>query len=221
MITEFLQNNQKKLDKLAKFMLDYNQKVNLTRIVEPDEIAEKHYMDSILPLTLYDVPRGTIVLDVGSGAGFPGIPMKLFREDLNVTLLDSSRKRTDYLKALLAHINADCAVVTARSEELAYDADFREKFGLAVARAVANLPALCEYCLPFVEVGGVFLAMKGENDETDSSENALRILGGELIEVKKYVLSSGNKRSLVIIRKVRGTPTNSPRKRVNITRNPL
>jgi 16S rRNA (guanine(527)-N(7))-methyltransferase RsmG len=202
-------------------MLEYNAHTNLTRIVEPSEIVEKHYVDSVLPLTLCNVPHGTIALDVGSGAGFPGIPMKLFRPDLSVTLLDSAKKRTDYLAALLREIEVDCTVVTARSEELSHNPDFRERFGLVTARAVANLAALCEYCLPFAEVGGVFLALKGENCESESAREAVRVLGGELERVERYELPSGDKRSLVVIRKVGQTPTKYPRKRTNIVRNPI
>ncbi|MCL2070607.1 MAG: 16S rRNA (guanine(527)-N(7))-methyltransferase RsmG [Oscillospiraceae bacterium] len=218
---EFIQENSALLQKLTEFMLCYNKKLNLTRIVEPREVVEKHYIDSILPLTLYNVPRGTYVLDVGSGAGFPGIPMKIFRGDLTVTLLDSSRKRTDYLRLLLEEIGVDCEVVTARSEELAHDLQFREEYGVVVARAVANLPSLCEYCLPFVARGGVFLAMKGENDESDSADFAIEQLGGELDGVIKYNLPSGDKRSLVVVRKSGGCPGRYPRKRVNIGKNPL
>ncbi|MCL2632925.1 MAG: 16S rRNA (guanine(527)-N(7))-methyltransferase RsmG [Oscillospiraceae bacterium] len=215
-----IQKNEK-FQKMTDFMLEYNKHTNLTRITEPREIIEKHYIDSIMPLALYDVPRGTITLDVGSGAGFPGVPMKLFRPDLDITLLDSAKKRTDYLKALLQEIDVDCTVITGRSEELSFNSDYREKFGLVTARAVANLAALCEYCLPFVEVGGVLMAMKGSDDESASASNALRLLGGEIAQIKEYTLPSGDKRSLVIIKKISQTPMNYPRKRVNITKNPL
>jgi len=227
-INQFLNQHKQTLDRLTAFMLDYNTHTNLTRITDLDEIIEKHYIDSILPLTLYNVPRGTIsghgncrVLDVGSGAGFPGIPMKLFRSDLQVTLLDSAKKRTDYLQSLLRHIQVECEVVTGRSEELAHNPDYREKYGLVTARAVANLAALCEYCLPFVQVGGVFLAMKGEHSEVDSARTAIELLGGEIQDTIKYDLPSGDKRNLIIIKKVRQTPTQYPRKRVNITKNPI
>ncbi|MCL1903016.1 MAG: 16S rRNA (guanine(527)-N(7))-methyltransferase RsmG [Oscillospiraceae bacterium] len=221
MFDEFIKANQEKLDKITSFMLEYNKKVNLTRIVEKEEIIEKHYIDSMLPLTLYNVPRGTIVLDIGSGAGFPGIPMKLHRPDLSVTLLDSSRKRTDYLRQLLNEIEVDCDVITARSEELAHDKSQRETYGLVVARAVANLASLCEYCLPFVKVGGVFFAMKGEKSEVTPAEKAMRLLGGEVAEVIDYTLPSGDKRNLVVIKKIRECSTVYPRRRVNITKNPL
>jgi len=209
------------LDKLTAFMLEYNSHTNLTRITDPDDIREKHYLDSILPLTLYNVPRGTSVLDVGSGAGFPGIPMKIYRPDLNITLLDSARKRTDYLSAALREIGVDCAVITARSEELAHNPDYREKYGLATARAVANLPALCEYCLPFVKQDGVFFAMKGADNEAGAARAAIKLLGGEIAEVKEYALPGGDRRSLVIIRKAAQTPAEYPRRRVNIVKTPL
>ncbi|MDR0197299.1 MAG: 16S rRNA (guanine(527)-N(7))-methyltransferase RsmG, partial [Oscillospiraceae bacterium] len=188
--------------------------VNLTRITEPADVFEKHYIDSILPLTLYIVPRGTLTLDVGSGAGFPGIPMKMFRPDLRMTLVDSAKKRTDYLKAALREIGLDCAVITGRSERLAYEPDLREAFGFVTARAVASLPVLCEYCLPFVKVGGVFIAMKGANDEADLARDTARVLGAQIVEVKKYALSSGDRRSLVIMEKTARTPRAYPRKRM-------
>ncbi|MCL1832328.1 MAG: 16S rRNA (guanine(527)-N(7))-methyltransferase RsmG [Oscillospiraceae bacterium] len=177
-----------------------------------------------MPLNIpptFCVPRGTSVLDVGSGAGFPGVLWKLYRPDLTVTLLDSARKRTDYLSALLRELGVGCRVVTARSEELAHEAAERERYGAVTARAVANLAALCEYCLPFVAVGGVFLALKGEDCETAVASAAMSALGGELEAVHKYALPSGDKRSLVVVRKVRQTPTKYPRKRINIVKNPI
>ena len=227
-IKTFLHEHRNTLNNLTSFMLNYNKKVNLTRIVEPDEIIEKHYIDSILPLILHNVPRGTITLDVGSGAGFPGVPVKIFRPDLDVTLLDSSRKRTDYLSALLGKIGVKCRVVTGRSEELSHNPDFRERYGLVISRAVANLAALCEYCLPFVEVGGMFLARKGEGSEVVSAMNACVLLGGEVQEIVEYELPSYEmantirpKRSLVVIKKVLQTPTKYPRRRINIVKNPI
>jgi 16S rRNA (guanine527-N7)-methyltransferase len=240
-IEAFLNENEAVLSRLTAFMLDYNAHTNLTRITAPDEIREKHYIDSVLPLMVSEhcqlsivnckfpiVPRGTSLLDVGSGAGFPGIPMKLLRPDLRVTLLDSARKRTDYLEAVLREIDVECAVVMGRSEELAHSPDYREKFGVVTARAVANLAALCEYCLPFVkppagsgQAGGVFLAMKGEDSEHAAAVRAIELLGGEIEAVHEYALPSGDARNLVVIRKVRPTPTAYPRKRVNITKNPM
>jgi 16S rRNA (guanine527-N7)-methyltransferase len=147
---------------------------------------------------------------------------KLFRPDLQVTLLDSAKKRTDYLTALLKEINTECRVVTGRSEELAHDEAFRERYDVVTARAVANLASLCEYCLPFVKVGGTFLAMKGEKDELDSARKAIEVMGAAAVGTPfRYELPSGAKRSLIIIEKTSQTPTNYPRKRVNITKNPI
>jgi 16S rRNA (guanine(527)-N(7))-methyltransferase RsmG len=222
-IAAFLRENAVPLGKITEFMLAANAHTNLTRITEPAEIVEKHYIDSVLPLTMCDVPRGTSMLDVGSGAGFPGIPVKLFRPDLRVTLLDCARKRTDYLTGLLAFIGVDCTVLRGRSEELSRLPAHRERYGLVTARAVANLAALCEYCLPFAEPGGIFLAMKGDDctREICGSEHALQLLGGELISAERYALPSGDRRTLVVVRKIRPTPPEFPRQRTNIGKNPL
>lgn len=218
---ELSEEQTDKLDKLASYMVEYNRNVNLTRITEPDEITEKHYIDSILPITMIDVPRGTKVIDVGAGAGFPSLPMKIYRPDLIFTLLDSSNKRITYLESACGMIGAECETVHARSEELGRDKNYREKFGLAVARAVAQLNVLCEYCLPFVKVGGMFIALKGEKDEVPEAENAIKMLGGELADVKRYTLPGGDKRNLVIIKKVSGTPPQYPRVSAKIAKKPL
>lgn len=210
-----------KLDKLAEYMVEYNKNVNLTRITDPDEIVEKHYIDSILPLTMVDVPRGTKAVDVGAGAGFPSLPMKIYRDDLEFTLVDSSNKRITYLDSACGILGLSCETVHARSEELGQNAKYREKYGLAVARAVASLNVLCEYCLPFVKTGGMFLALKGEKDESAEAENAVKKLGGEIVDVKKYSLPSGDRRNLVVIRKISGTPAQYPRVSAKIAKKPL
>jgi len=202
-------------------MLEYNQKVNLTAITEPESIYEKHYIDSIYPLILTDVPRGTQVIDVGTGAGFPGVVWKIFRPDLNITLLDSLRKRINYLCLLRENLKLDFETIHARSEELSLSREYREKFDVAVSRAVASLPALCEYCLPFVKVGGVMLAMKGVKTEGGDAGFALDELGGAAENIIEYKLPSGDGRSLIVIRKVRETPKRYPRQRINISKNPL
>ena len=210
-----------KLDKLASYMVEYNKNVNLTRITDPDEITEKHYIDSILPLTMVNVPRGTKVIDVGAGAGFPSLPMKIYRPDLEFSLLDSSNKRITYLQSACDLLGITCETIHARGEELGKDKNYREKYGLAVARAVASLNVLCEYCLPFVEAGGLFLALKGEKDESAEAENSIKKLGGELQEIKKYELPGGDKRNLIIIKKVSPTPPQYPRVSAKISKKPL
>lgn len=210
-----------RLSELSAFMLEYNRKVNLTRITEPREIAGKHFLDSILPLTFLDVPRGTKCADIGTGAGFPALPMKLYRPDLDFTLIDSLGKRVIYLKLACERLGIECTALHARGEEAARDPALREKFGFVTARAVAALNVLCEYCLPFVAVGGCFAALKGAEDETDGAKNAVRLLGGEIEEVKKYALPNGDRRNLVLIRKKNETPSRYPRAGGVITKKPL
>jgi 16S rRNA (guanine527-N7)-methyltransferase len=209
------------LQKLADYMVDYNKHTNLTRITEPAEIIEKHYIDSILPLTMVNVPRGTKCIDVGAGAGFPSLPMKIYRPDLEFTLLDSGNKRIAYLESACDLLGINCETVHARGEELGRDAKYREKYGAATARAVAQLNVLCEYCLPFVKVGGVFLALKGEKDETDNAGNSIKTLGGEIEDIKRYELPGGDKRCLIIIRKTTATPQQYPRVSAKIAKKPL
>ena len=214
-------NQQAMLDKLASYMVEYNRKVNLTRITDPEEITVKHYIDSILPLTMVDVPRGTKAIDVGAGAGFPSLPMKIYRPDLDFTLLDSLNKRVTYLGSACEMLGISCEIIHSRGEELGRDKAYRDKFGLAVARAVAALNVLCEYCLPFVKVGGLFLALKGGNDESAEAENAVKVLGGKIEEVKKYSLPGGDSRTLVVIRKIVPTPQQYPRASAKIAKAPL
>ena len=218
---ELTEDQKIQLDKLAAYMVEYNKNVNLTRITEPEEIEEKHYIDSILPLTMVNVPCGTKAIDVGAGAGFPSLPMKIYRPDLKFTLLDSSNKRVTYLDSACKLLGIECETVHARGEELGRDEKYRERYGLAVARAVAGLNVLCEYCLPFVETGGIFIALKGEKDETDTAQNAVKKLGGEIREIKKYELPGGDKRNIVIIEKVSPTPPQYPRASAKIARKPL
>ena len=210
-----------KLSELTEFMLEYNKKVNLTRITEENEIIEKHYIDSILPLVMIDVPRGTSLIDVGTGAGFPSVPMKIYRDDLDITMIDSLNKRIVYLDELCKKLDINCKKYHIRSEEAGRDKSFREKYDIAAARAVAALNILCEYCLPFVKKNGLFIAMKGERDETKEAENSISQLGGKIKEIKRYSLPSGDKRSLVIIEKIKETPPKYPRTSALISKKPL
>ena len=155
-LTEF---QVKQLETLTDFMLEYNKNVNLTRITEPNEVIEKHYIDSILPLTMVDVPRGTLCADIGTGAGFPSLPMKIYRPDLEFTLIDSLGKRITYLDLACEKLGISCRTIHARSEEAAKKPELRDSFGFVTARAVAALNVLCEYCLPYVKKGGIFAAI--------------------------------------------------------------
>lgn len=217
-LTEF---QVKQLETLTDFMLEYNKNVNLTRITEPNEVIEKHYIDSILPLTMVDVPRGTLCADIGTGAGFPSLPMKIYRPDLEFTLIDSLGKRITYLDLACEKLGISCRTIHARSEEAAKKPELRDSFGFVTARAVAALNVLCEYCLPYVKKGGIFAALKGSEDETKLAENAIKKLSGEITDVKKYKLPSGDARQLVIIKKISDTPPQYPRAGGVIAKRPL
>lgn len=217
-LTEF---QAKQLETLTDFMLEYNKNVNLTRITEPNEVIEKHYIDSILPLTMVDVPRGTLCADIGTGAGFPSLPMKIYRPDLEFTLIDSLGKRITYLDLACEKLGITCRTIHARSEEAAKKPELRDSFGFVTARAVAALNVLCEYCLPYVKKGGIFAALKGSEDETKLAENAVKKLCGEITDVKKYKLPSGDARQLVIIKKISDTPPQYPRAGGVIAKRPL
>lgn len=215
------EEQEQKLKALTDFMLEYNKKVNLTRITEYDEIIEKHYIDSILPLLLVNVPRGTSFADIGTGAGFPSLPMKIYRPDLRFTLIDSLNKRITYLEQATALISEPCTLVHGRGEELARKPEYRDSFDFVTARAVAQLNELCEYCLPYVKKGGYFLALKGAKNETELAENAIEKLGGELDRVLDYSLPCGDKRTLVVIKKITETPKQYPRASGVMAKKPL
>ena len=198
-----------RLDLYAQRLVAWNEKMNLTGITDPDGILEKHFIDSIEPLRFVEIPRNARVIDVGTGAGFPGLPLLIARPDLDLTLADSLHKR---LVAERVH---------ARAEILGKDPDYREQYDIATARAVAPLPVLCEYCLPFVKVGGAFLALKGAEDEVATAKCAIATLGGELEQNVSYKLPSGDSRHLVVVRKISQTPTKYPRKPKKIDTKPL
>jgi len=161
------------------------------------------------------------VIDVGTGAGFPGLPLLIARPDLDLTLADSLHKRLVFLKDVLHGCGLVAERVHERAEILGKDPDYRERYDIATARAVAPLPVLCEYCLPFVKVGGAFLALKGAEDEVAAAKRAIETLGGELEQNVSYKLPSGDSRHLVVVRKISQTPTKYPRKPKKIDTKPL
>lgn len=219
--------DSKALERFQKYMelvLEWNNKINLTSITDVDEFIVKHFYDSLTLLTAVNIPINAKVIDVGTGAGFPGIPLKIVRPDIRLTLLDSLNKRLVFLSDhVLKNIELSANVVHGRAEEISKDKKFREKFNIATSRAVANLSALSEYCLPFVKVGGVFAPMKGSNiqEELDGSKNAVSLLGGELAKVTELKLPDESKRNIVVIDKIKSTPEKYPRRGVKINKNPL
>lgn len=204
-------------EKYAAMLCEWNEKMNLTAITDPEGIALKHFYDSVYPFTLLPPDEGASLIDVGTGAGFPSIPMGIMRPDLRLTLLDSLNKRVNFLKAVMDEIALDGECIHGRAEEqgrfIKDGNPIREKFDIATARAVANLRELCEYCLPFVKVGGRFYALKGQHGEDELKEagRAIKTLGGEVEICKPYALPGGDERVLIVIRKAKRTPDKYPR----------
>lgn len=201
----------------------WNQKFNLTAIEDDKEIIIKHFIDSLTIYT-YIKDRGTNLIDIGTGAGFPGIPIKIVCPELEVSLLDSLEKRVKFLNNVIDSLNIKgISAAHGRAEDYGRNPNYRESFDIAVARAVASLPVLLEYCIPFVKPGGLFISMKGSNlEELSDSGKALELLGAKVEEVNELVLPfSDSKRSIIIIRKLRHTPTKYPRKAGKPSKDPL
>ncbi len=212
-----------RLKQYGRLLIEWNEKMNLTAITEPDEILIKHFYDCILFFKNINVPQGASVIDVGTGAGFPGMVLKIVRPDIKLTLLDSLNKRITFLDAVLSEIGLEAETVHARAEELARDAAYREKYDIACARAVARLNVLSEYCLPYVKVGGTFVSMKGPaaEEELVQAEQAVRLLGGEKTKILHETLPDGSGRCFVAIKKSSQTPTKYPRNSGKISKQPL
>ena len=208
------------LEQYARLLVEWNEKMNLTGITDPQGISLKHFLDSLLLLKHYTPPQGAKIIDVGTGAGFPGIPLKLYRPDLRLTLLDSLQKRLRFLEEVSSQLGFAAECVHARAEEGART-PLRERFDLVTARAVAALPVLCEYCLPYVKVGGVFAALKGPSEDAAEAHSAIQLLGGELMGVKYDSIPNGDGRMFVFIKKISQTPTKYPRNSGQIAKKSL
>ena len=208
-------------DKYAELLVDWNTKMNLTGITEPDEIVIKHFVDCLYIFKYTEFPENTSVIDVGTGAGFPGIVMLIARPDLQIVLLDSLQKRLNFLQAVLDELKLNATLVHARCEDAGRKAEYRERFDFAVARAVAPLNILCEYCLPFVKQNGLFVSMKGAKDERAIASNACSLLGAELENNFSYKLAEENSRNIVHYKKISQTSTKYPRNSAKISKQPL
>ncbi len=208
----------------ASLLVEWNEKINLTAITEEDDIVIKHFIDSLTLLPHFKKDPLSLI-DVGTGAGFPGIPLKISRENLNVTLLDSLDKRIKFLNEVGQALKLKgIRAIHGRAEDMGVKPEHRERYDVAVARAVAALPVLSEYCLPFVKPGGLFIAMKGPDGEKEAaeSEKAFSVLGGKLEAVEKLILPhSDNERCLILVRKCRHTPPAYPRKSGKPTKAPI
>ncbi|MBE6783940.1 MAG: 16S rRNA (guanine(527)-N(7))-methyltransferase RsmG [Ruminococcaceae bacterium] len=208
-------------DKYASLLVEWNAKFNLTAIKDPDGIVVKHFVDSLAVLSENQI-EGTLI-DVGTGAGFPGLPLLIANDNLDVTFLDSTGKKIKFIETVLDELGLFADTVNARAEEAARDEFLRESFDFATARAVSNLRDLSEYCLPFVKVGGKFISMKSaktEEEITDAKE-AIKVLGGEIEKINSFELADCGERTLIFIKKVRPTPTKYPRNYSQIIKNPI
>lgn len=206
-----------------ELLKEWNKKINLTAIEDDREIIIKHFIDS-LSIFPYIKSVGKKMIDVGTGAGFPGIPLKIVNSEIDVTLLDSLEKRVKFLNEVIEKTDiSNINTVHGRAEDFGVNPKHREKYDIAVARAVANLPVLIEYCLPFVKINGIFIAMKGSNTEEFSNcSKALDLLGGKIEKIEKMELPFTNiERNVVVIRKFRQSPTKYPRKAGKPVKEPL
>lgn len=209
------------LDRYAALLVDYNQKVNLTAITSPEGIEDRHFADSLLLAAQPEV-AGRVV-DVGSGAGFPGVVAKIYKPELQLTLLEPTGKRLDFLRFLCAELGlSGVEFVKERAEEAARK-QWRESFDVAAARAVAAMPVLAEYCLPLVHPGGHFIAMKGPDAEAEcaAAAGALRSLGAGTPALRAFTLPDGSARRLAVCKKISQTPTRFPRNGGKIAKKPL
>lgn len=219
----FTAHQIQKFQTYMELLVEWNEKINLTAITEPKEVAVKHFLDSLTVMQAAEIKQESNIIDVGTGAGFPGLPIKIMRPDVHLTLLDSLNKRLIFLKEVCSELKIEASFLHARAEESGRQKALREKFDIATARAVAPLNLLCEYCLPFLKIGGTFISMKGPNctEEVQQAQKAIALLGCELRQQKEFFLPDGSGRTLIVIQKTKATPDIYPRHGSKITKNPL
>lgn len=210
-----------RFDTYAELLVEWNGKMNLTAITEPEEIEVKHFLDCLMLPKYFDLVNTKTVIDVGAGAGFPSVPLLIYNPDLCLTMMDAINKRLTFLDTAIHAIGLEANLVHARAEDSGQDKNYREMFDLATARAVAPMNVLAEYCLPFVKVGGYFVALKGSNDDTEQAKDAIATLGGEVVSNVSYKLNGTEPRSIVVVKKISQTPTQFPRKAKKISAKPL
>lgn len=218
--------NEKQLNQFEKYMdllLEWNEKINLTAITEEDEVILKHFIDS-MTANKY-IEKETSIVDIGTGAGFPGIPISIIRDDVKVTLVDSLNKRINFLNEVISNIELkNINAIHSRAEDFGKNKQYRESFDISVSRAVANLSVLVEYLLPLVKVGGKCICMKGSDVEEEIAEAkfAIKELGGKIESVNEFCLPGTDiKRNIIVIKKERNTPNKYPRKSGTPSKQPL
>ncbi len=221
---EITEEIKKRLNLYGNLLSEWNEKMNLTAIKEPNEVLFKHFYDCILFFKNINVPENSSVADVGTGAGFPGMVLKIVRPDLKVTLIDSLNKRLVFLNEVIGRLGLrDITCVHARAEDAGKAPIYREQFDFVTARAVAAQPVLLEYCMPLAKKGGSFVAMKGPVvlEELKSSGNAIKVLGGKKPEIFTETLTGDEERVFVVTQKISQTPPKYPRKPSDISKQPL
>ena len=204
-------------------LIEWNEKMNLTALIEPHDVALKHFTDSLMLFRYCDIENGASVIDVGTGAGFPGMVLKIARPDIRLTLLDSLNKRLIFLETVCNELGLDDVELIHSRAEDGSRTELRDRYDIAVSRAVASLNTLCEYDMPYVKVGGRFIAMKGKgsDEELQAAQNAITTLGGELLQKNDFVLGDAGERSIIEIKKITETPSQYPRKSKKIKNKPL
>lgn len=208
------ENQYEQFQKYFELLAEWNEKMNLTAITDENGVALKHFADSLSLLNFVDIPQNSSLADVGTGAGFPGVVLKIARPDIKLTLIDSLNKRLVFLGEVCAQLGIEAELIHSRAEDGARDEKLRENFDFVASRAVARMNVLSEYCLPYVKVGGAFCAMKGAqaNEEFKESLNAINTLGGKLENKYFFELpENGGERAIAVVRKAKNTPQKYPR----------
>ena len=208
-----------------RLVQEWNEKINLTSITEDEEVIKKHFIDCIKAFSSDELKEAKTIIDVGTGAGFPGLPIAIMDENIEVTLLDSLNKRINFLQEVASKLSIDyIEFIHGRAEDFGKNEDYREKFDIATARAVAGLPVLMEFCVPFIKIGGYFVCLKGPNAnlELEESKKAMEVLGVEYIEKIDVKLPEIDlNHNILIFKKVKNTPSKYPRKAGKVSKNPI
>ena len=204
------------------WILEWNDKINVTAIIDEREFIRKHFIDSLTVCS--NIADGESVIDVGTGAGFPGVPIKIVKENSKVTLIDSVNKKLNVIRNISEEINLqNLEIIHTRAEDLANKEEYREKFDVVTTRAVSNFSTIVEYMLPFIKVGGKAICMKGPNfkEELETSKKAIDVLGGEISSIRTEIISEDFERNIIIIKKVKNTPKKFPRGQGKPLREPI
>ncbi len=221
---ELTEMQARQFEKFYEMMIETNKSMNLTAITEENEVIEKHFIDSVSCSKIMDMSRVRNIIDIGTGAGFPGIPLKIMYPEIDFVLVDSLNKRIKFIQNVVDELGLKkIQAVHGRAEDLARKPEYRAGFDLCVSRAVANLSTLSEYCIPFVRVNGYFVSYKAQkgHEEITQSANCMKILGSKIDEIKEFELGEDNKRVLIKIKKCKGTAKAYPRKAGIPSKNPL